>query len=206
MEEDGGGWTVFQRRMDGSVNFTRTWSEYKNGFGNLSTEFWLGNKYLYSILRQGNYELRMDMRDFEGDSRFVKYKNVSVGNGRSKYRMNISGYSGNTGDCFTAGNTIHDMRFSTWDKDNDNSDGICAVAYKGGWWYNKCHACNPNGLYLRGPNQQHAKGITDHAWRGHDYSLKGIEIMADTVHKMTYDTGISTFCDIKHCSDNQPCQ
>ena len=33
---------VFQRRMDGTVDFYRKWETYSRGFGNPEKEFWLG--------------------------------------------------------------------------------------------------------------------------------------------------------------------
>jgi hypothetical protein len=40
----------------------------------------------------------MDMEDFDGVSKFVKYDNFSIGDEPSQYRINISGYSGNGGN------------------------------------------------------------------------------------------------------------
>ena len=72
------------------------------------------------------------------------------------------------------------MQFSTKDDDNDLSDGNCAQAYKGAWWYNGCHASNLNGLYLSGSHSSNADGVNWGAFKGHYYSLKRTEMKAKT--------------------------
>lgn len=42
-------WTVILNRFNGSTNFYRNWLEYKNGFGNIATEFWIGLDKLYEV-------------------------------------------------------------------------------------------------------------------------------------------------------------
>jgi hypothetical protein len=63
MTTDGGGWTVFQRRRDGSVDFYRGWDEYRSGFGDLHGEFWLGLEKLHRLTT--NQVLRFDLTDFD---------------------------------------------------------------------------------------------------------------------------------------------
>ena len=140
MSTDGGGWTVFQRRKDGSVNFYRNWDEYVNGFGNLNGEFWLGLKYINDITTLSSSTLRVDLPS----GYYAKYSSFSVGNSASKYQLSAYGYSGNAGDSLSYHNG---MKFSTPDQDNDNYGGNCAQAYKGSFWYNACYYCNPNGEY-----------------------------------------------------------
>ena len=65
----GGGWTVFQKRLDASVDFYLKWESYKNGFGNLSGEFWLGNDNLHRLTAADDVMLRVDPEDFEGNIR-----------------------------------------------------------------------------------------------------------------------------------------
>ena len=98
MVTDGGGWTVFQRRLDGSVDFFRGWESYKNGFGNLNGEFWLGNDNLHRLTAAGNVTLRVDLEDFEDDIRYAEYTTFKVAEEGDKFRLLIGGYDGTAGD------------------------------------------------------------------------------------------------------------
>ncbi|XP_035685685.1 ryncolin-1-like [Branchiostoma floridae] len=171
MDTDGGGWTVFQRRQDGSVDFYLDWQAYKTGFGDLRGEFWLGNDNLHHLTAQGGYELRVDLEDFEGNSAYAKYSNFSVEDEGHLYRLTVEGYSGTAGD----GMAVHSaMIFSTKDDVHDIHD--CAQRFKGGWWYNRCHHANLNGLYHGGAHQSYADGVNWGLWKGQYYSLKHTEM------------------------------
>ena len=98
MTTDGGGWTVFQRRLDGSVDFYLDWESYKNGFGDLKGEFWLGNDNLYCLTATDDVILRVDLEDFDGNKTYAEYTTFNVADEVDKYRLLIGGYNGTAGD------------------------------------------------------------------------------------------------------------
>ncbi|KAH8390608.1 hypothetical protein KR215_007436, partial [Drosophila sulfurigaster] len=55
--EAGAGWTVIQRRKPFGLDFRRTWSEYKDGFGNLRGEFFLGLEKIHLLTQSQPHEL-----------------------------------------------------------------------------------------------------------------------------------------------------
>ncbi|XP_045184613.2 fibroleukin-like [Mercenaria mercenaria] len=171
---DGGGWTVFQRRQNGETDFYRNWTEYKNGFGDLTGEFWLGNEHLSILTSSGDHELRIDMEDFDGNKAYAKYSKFMVYPEEDKYKLEVSGYSGNAGDSLEYHNG---MAFTTFDNDNDkHSSRNCAIYGHGAWWYNACHHSNLNGQYFNIPGKRDHRGIIWFYWKNKDYSLKSVEM------------------------------
>ena len=98
METDGGGWTVFQRRQDGSVDFYRNWTDYEDGFGNLTGEFWLGLGKINRLTKEQSNTLRVDLGDFDGNTSYAQYTTFSVGNSTTEYTLTVGGYSGTVKD------------------------------------------------------------------------------------------------------------
>nr|XP_031290852.1 tenascin-X isoform X6 [Camelus dromedarius] len=169
METDGGGWLVFQRRMDGKTDFWRDWEDYAHGFGNLSGEFWLGNEALHSLTKAGDYSLRVDLRDGD-EAVFAQYDSFQVDSAAEYYRLHLDGYHGTAGDSMSyhSGSV-----FSARDRDPNNLLISCAVSYRGAWWYRNCHYANLNGLY--GSTVDH-QGVSWYYWKGFDFSIPFTEM------------------------------
>ncbi|XP_060570772.1 ficolin-2-like [Ruditapes philippinarum] len=144
------GWTVFQNRFDGSVDFYRNFSEYENGFGNMTGEFWLGLRYIEEMTSQYDSALRFDVTAANDSHIHEVYQNFSlskypkftmhIGNQTVK-PLNVSGLLNQNG-----------QDFSTYDHDVDAwYNAGCALVNHGAWWYSQCYAANLNGEYGRPP-------------------------------------------------------
>ncbi|XP_033638497.1 ryncolin-1-like [Asterias rubens] len=166
MEEAG---IVFQRRQDGSVDFYRTWTEYQFGFGNLQNEFWLGNDILRDLTGSGQWQLRVDLEDWQSSIAWALYGEFAVTG--DTYTLHAGSYDNRS----TAGDSMayhNGQSFTTKDQDNDEHSHNCANKRKGAWWYKSCLRSHLNGYYYKDEDFQQNKGIQWNTWKGRNYSLK----------------------------------
>ena len=153
-----GGWTVFQRRQDGSVDFHRNWNDYKDGFGNLKGEFWFGNENIHDLTKPSfspkKSQLLINMRmKRQHDKVYAKYNTFEITGEQTKYVLKINGFSGNATNYSNLIEYNNNNKFTTYDADNDSNRINCALNYggkvtrPGGWWYKDCGDTLLNGLY-----------------------------------------------------------
>uniref|UniRef100_K1Q0Y6 Angiopoietin-related protein 6 n=1 Tax=Magallana gigas TaxID=29159 RepID=K1Q0Y6_MAGGI len=170
-------WTVIQRRHDGSENFYRNWTDYEFGFGSPASEVWLGklsfqgNKYIHRLTANGHNVLRIELEDHDGNKRYAEYSSFTVADVTDNYRIQVSGYTGDAGNtlernCYYCNNG---QPFTTYDRDNDNYKGNCAVWAKGGWWHNGCQNSCLNGQY---GDSRYGQGVNWEDWKNLKYSFK----------------------------------
>ncbi|XP_014031430.1 fibrinogen-like protein 1-like protein [Salmo salar] len=149
-----GGWTVVQHiTVNSSVDFDRTWVEYKQGFGVLNGDHWLGNEHLHHLTRgPGRYKLGVKLVDKDAVAKIGEYDPFMVEDERSGFRLRLGLFQGSALDALTQDteNYLHDnQRFTTKDRDNDNYFQNCAKlefqgVAGGGWWYDACAGANLN--------------------------------------------------------------
>ncbi|CAH1271654.1 ANGPT2 [Branchiostoma lanceolatum] len=167
MDTAGGGWTVIQRRFDGSVDFDRRWKDYSDGFGHPSGEYWLGLKHVHQLTSRGRWTLRIDLERRDSDRTsltpdptlephaetvFWAEYGFRVSSESTNYRICLAGFTGTAGDSMNTvaypWNAAGGMMFSTPDRDNDGSRSRhCAGRLKSGWWYNDCTLSGLNNKY-----------------------------------------------------------
>ncbi|XP_049538223.1 fibrinogen-like protein A [Anopheles darlingi] len=141
-----GGWLVVQHRFDGSVDFYRAWAEYRAGFGDVNTEFWLGLEKMHQLTTARPHEIIIELKDFSGNYAYARYDKFKIGSESEHYTLTLGNYSGTAGDSMGSNNG---RRFSSIDRDNGDwpkSDG-CVNYSRGAWWHRACTGANLNGPY-----------------------------------------------------------
>ncbi|XP_043247315.1 techylectin-5A-like [Amphibalanus amphitrite] len=177
MATAGGNWTVIQRRDDikPHQDFYLGWTYYKEGFGNVTKEFWWGLEHVYQLTSSGRqFELRIDLEAFDGNRSYATYQQFRISSEVDGYRLSYTNYSGTAGDGLRPS---VNAKFSTRDRDQDSYGYNCVQLREGPWWWGTgwgCEDSSLNGRYRDGGNRD-ATGIWWYEWRTYE-SLKKVDM------------------------------
>ena len=178
-ETDGGGWIMYQRRVDGTVSFTDSWEKYKYGFGDHgdnATELWLGNEHVYQVLQSygsTEWELRIEADAYNGMGCWVVASNFRMNNEALRYTVDWDNVSASIVGLGADWNYHKLIPFNTLDNMEGDADRKwCVVKHKGGWWYGYrpsydfCTAIFLNGEYEKQPVESYMS-ISTYSFRYH---------------------------------------
>ena len=146
------GWITIHQRFGYTFNWQLPWADYEAGFGSIDADFWLGLEKVHRLTSSQPYRLRVEVQERSTNLWYsAEYWSFKIGDELSdKYRLEVSGYSGDAGDSLNFEGTgnfgepwqrHNGMKFSTVDQDNDKVTGYrCAsnLIRRGGWWFNTC--------------------------------------------------------------------
>ena len=144
-DTEGGGWTVFLRNAHGLISFNKVWDEYKEGFGTVEYDFWLGNEFMYKATKLYNShvsktaELYILVASADNKTFYAMFKDFAILSEATNYTLQLSShFKGTMGDSMEYHNNV---MFSTKDRDNDGvNTADCAKRYGGyGWWFKSCY-------------------------------------------------------------------
>ncbi|XP_033628169.1 fibrinogen-like protein 1 [Asterias rubens] len=173
------GWMVFQRRVDGTVSFTRSWAEYRDGFGDKEGSFWLGNEILRRLTEpvagEQGWQMSVRLTTNDGRQQYGVYNDFRVDG--ENYTLHVGEFQADPdnplADCLSpppgGEPPSNGQPFTTYDQDNDAEPDLnCADELKGGWWFNRCtetgwgvgRHSNLNGEYSQiPPADKYGRGI-----------------------------------------------
>ena len=179
MTTKGGGWIVMQKRFDGSFDFYRNWATYKNGFGNVHGEYWLGNDFVHQYTNSHSTEMLGEATAFDGVRAAIMLKGFKLGDEAvSKYTLQFDNCTvltnGTDNRLCDSWEYSNNRQFSTLDVNND-----CTHAFNdGAWWHFHCFKVNFNGRYSKVPTVAgNAKNIHWADFRGLHESLKETKML-----------------------------
>ncbi|XP_062135331.1 ryncolin-1-like isoform X6 [Drosophila sulfurigaster albostrigata] len=109
--------------------------------------FFLGLEKIHRVTSLQRFELYIYVVAVNGSTYNARYDDFKISDEDSGYKLSLGKFSGTIKE--DAMRNGENMKFTTFDRDNDIDDGNnnCAVTYESGWWYTKCYNCNLNAQY-----------------------------------------------------------
>ena len=152
--EDGRGWTVIQARdlsVDNGGDFNRSMQEYREMFGILTGNFWLGLRRIREIIQDGGGEqaLRIALQDDAGEWHTAIYGSFELDTEDRNFAISkLSKFRREQNSLEDALLPHWRHRFCTYDScEVGKLFGInCAQLFGGGWWYYSCRGVSLNGM------------------------------------------------------------
>ncbi|XP_060656663.1 fibrinogen-like protein 1 [Drosophila nasuta] len=144
----GPGWIVIQQRVGGNESFNRDWATYRKGFGSYKSDFFLGLEKMHRITSLQRFELYIHLVAVNGSVFYAGYDDFKISDEDHGYALSLGKFSETI--IRDSMRYSENMKFSTFDRDNDFSGANCAADFKSGWWYNNCQHGNlnqPNMIY-----------------------------------------------------------
>ncbi|XP_060655464.1 fibrinogen-like protein 1 [Drosophila nasuta] len=141
----GPGWIVIQQRVGGNESFNRDWATYRKGFGSFDSDFFLGLEKIHRITSLQRHELYIHLVALNGSTYNARYDDFKISDEDSGYKLSLGKFSGTIIE--DAMRYHENIKFTTFDRDNDTDDGNCAIDYESGWWYRRCYNCNLNAPF-----------------------------------------------------------
>ncbi|XP_070181194.1 angiopoietin-related protein 1-like [Littorina saxatilis] len=167
-----GGRMFIAIRLEPDLLFNRTWEEYRNGFGNVAGDYWLGLQNIYLLTNSGlNYKLYVQMKDKADFFRQQIYFSFKISDETSSYRLYFNSTEPNAGPQRVLGDSLSPAlgsRFSTYDADHDGDvTENCALRHQSGWWFpSPCNLTegNPLGRLVRPSDEVWSGNSEDIFW------------------------------------------
>ena len=129
------------------MSFERCWNEYAAGFGDVDGNFWLGLEAMHDLTSAQPMSLQIDVVPFNIPAVSIPYQQIHVGDAASEYLLTITSDNPGYSTLYNSLNFHSGIKFSTYDRENDNSSSHCAERYRAGWWFSACYRLHLNGVY-----------------------------------------------------------
>ncbi|XP_017152675.1 ficolin-1-like [Drosophila miranda] len=142
----GPGWTVVMRKIDCCTDsFSKNWTEYKQGFGEINGTFFIGLEKLHLMTKASPQKLYLYAKE-NGKEFFGKWFDFRLGNEDEGFNLkSISHLNGTIYDYFQGQVNV---TFSTYDRENYVEEYYRpAYVNHGGWWYSQTNIDSPTRLY-----------------------------------------------------------